>query len=1069
MSECGHAEGQPKLKDNLDARDIGLYICIRCLIASAFRLDKNWWTRAGAAYAPGAGGGHMEQLLDLAFQDRQRAGKYALLGKKLRADGGRPRLMLARVGVGNASAPSKQFFAKVADAMNLLRRYLGELADATTCEAGRREQVARVLGVADAAAGLRSDAVVIGTWQGTAGGEARANVLSFLAQQEGLSRKTLLTDVFAEEVSKVSGGAKVKKQFAELVYKIAAEIRHSTCHEWQTEVLDDCTDGEIKSAVCATETWLSDQDSSSQAAARVLVRDLVHGDGKALRVTMLHCVKYHMHSAASRFRKVDVSANASHADTLFRLIAGTLPEPGKGYPTKEMVKELCEELNVHLELAELPQLEDHLQYRLDRLVSSAASAFDRLDTSDIFNAMAWAAFSAAGEGSGGSETQEKFVKAVTLRIPQLFGGAKGSNILSHCVVKLAMLVAIVSVDKYQRGQAPSAVTAMEQDIRSLLPATALALQPITGQRMNAAETLTLLRERFVPSLVEYIRSRDVQMNNYDPDDWETPFDEGLNFLHAGAASFNDPALTASLLQSPPLQELVRGLGYVIPTDDHARDQELGNAAARIHCSLYSLWRPLAQRLQDDELYPAVNFNLPPCQWLIDSQRELQFEQIARALATLSDSDGLLAGFVSHASQQSLATHLVYNVYCNSLLASLTEAYLGTSTQKSFHEHVRRLSSVHCGGPVSPGLFLDTDTARLGRVALAEAILDIHRTDPQFAILARPVQQVLQKAVRAGASDPAECLLLVLVIQPVDNPAADRRSQGLTTRARGLLRRQSVMVVANTAHQRGTVATVLYALVHDPLVGDKALVQSASDNMNETLDFLRIGEDQILAVSVLGILVETFGLTAAPSSYLSVFSNLLPTPPGVVQNAPTIKELGLCRAPQGPPSFYVSRLDTGKLQLPWPRYKRTAVGAPPQVCMATLTNVLANDTGVFSYLHSLKLHPKYTLSAMCFRHEEVLFVCLAVCVQTLAPSPLNQSKLNPLPPSCPACCPVLPLTLATCQVNLFGVRSVSNNRHFARRAVGGPLESIRSPIWKPHKVGQHAHAVRGFLSAKLDPA
>jgi len=307
---------------------------------------------------------------------------------------------------------------------------------------------------------------------------------------------------------------------------------------------------------------------------------------------------------------------------------------------------------------------------------------------------------------------------------QLFGGAKGSNILSHCVVKLAMLVAIVSVDKYQRGQAPSAVTDMEQDIRSLLPATALALQPITGQRMNAAETLTLLRERFVPSLVEYIRSRDVQMNNYDPDDWETPFDEGLNFLHAGAASFNDPALTASLLQSPPLQELVRGLGYVIPTDDHARDQELGNAAARIHCSLYSLWRPLAQRLQDDELYPAVNFNLPPCQWLIDSQRELQFEQIARALATLSDSDGLLAGFVSHASQQSLATHLVYNVYCNSLLASLTEAYLGTSTQKSFHEHVRRLSSVHCGGPVSPGLFLDTDTARLGRVALAEVFVSI---------------------------------------------------------------------------------------------------------------------------------------------------------------------------------------------------------------------------------------------------------------------------------------------------------------------------------------------------------
>ena len=29
MSECGHAEGQPKLADNLDARDIGLYICIR--------------------------------------------------------------------------------------------------------------------------------------------------------------------------------------------------------------------------------------------------------------------------------------------------------------------------------------------------------------------------------------------------------------------------------------------------------------------------------------------------------------------------------------------------------------------------------------------------------------------------------------------------------------------------------------------------------------------------------------------------------------------------------------------------------------------------------------------------------------------------------------------------------------------------------------------------------------------------------------------------------------------------------------------------------------------------------
>ena len=118
--------------------------------------------------------------------------------------------------------------------MNLLRRYLGELADATTCEAGRREkvhasapvcicaarmsdlqlpwchvQVALVLGVADAAAGPRSDAVVISTWQGTAGGEARANVLSFLAQQEGLSRKTLLTDIFAEDVSKVSGGAQV--------------------------------------------------------------------------------------------------------------------------------------------------------------------------------------------------------------------------------------------------------------------------------------------------------------------------------------------------------------------------------------------------------------------------------------------------------------------------------------------------------------------------------------------------------------------------------------------------------------------------------------------------------------------------------------------------------------------------------------------------------------------------------------------------------------------------------------------------------------------------------------------
>ena len=45
------------------------------------------------------------------------------------------------------------------------------------------------------------------------------------------------------------------------------------------------------------------------------------------------------------------------------------------------------------------------------------------------------------------------------------------------------------------------------------------------------------------------------------------------------------------------------------------------------------------------------------------------------------------------------------------------------------------------------------------------------------------------------------------------------------------------------------------------------------------------------------------------------------------------------------------------------------GAPPTVCLATIVNVLGSDWGVFAYLHSLNLHPKFTKCAFVFRHDK----------------------------------------------------------------------------------------------------
>ena len=103
------------------------------------------------------------------------------------------------------------------------------------------------------------------------------------------------------------------------------------------------------------------KSTTSQKAAHKLVRAVVQQGAAALRNTIVHCVRYHMHSATSQVRVVDLHANPNHAFQLFKLIAATPPTPGHGYPSKKMVDVFCTQLGLELDPQKFDQLRDHLE------------------------------------------------------------------------------------------------------------------------------------------------------------------------------------------------------------------------------------------------------------------------------------------------------------------------------------------------------------------------------------------------------------------------------------------------------------------------------------------------------------------------------------------------------------------------------------------------------------------------------------------------------------------------------------------------------------------------------------
>ena len=95
----------------------------------------------------------------------------------------------------------------------------------------------------------------------------------------------------------------------------------------------------------------------------------------------------------------------------------------------------------------------------------------------------------------------------------------------------------------------------------------------------------------------------------------------------------------------------------------------------------------------------------------------------------------------------------------------------------------------------------------------------------------------------------------------------------------------------------------------------------------------------------------------------------------------MREAALCQLQDDDVDFYFTHRFHNNM--PWPLYRGKEQDDAPTACLATLLNVLSTDTGVFSHIHSMILHPKYVLAAGTWRQE---MVSLSIRHPILSPLP-----------------------------------------------------------------------------------
>ena len=72
---------------------------------------------------------------------------------------------------------------------------------------------------------------------------------------------------------------------------------------------------------------------------------------------------------------------------------------------------------------------------------------------------------------------------------------------------------------------------------------------------------------------------------------------------------------------------------------------------------------------------------------------------------------------------------------------------------------------------------------------------------------------------------------------------------------------------------------------------------------------------------------------------------------------------------------------------WPVLAPCDSGGGAAVCLAVVANVLGSPEGVFNYLHSMLLHPKYSFMAFAWRHDKVAHPLPVLTLHSCSWSPL----------------------------------------------------------------------------------